>query len=286
MGPMPLSFRDFAREKPVDDAVHRAHLNIFDYDALPLDARTESTDESAQWRREIVTFTAAYGGERVMAAVYIPTSGTPPYQTVVYFPGSNATAEPSVKTTRFPEFLVQSGRALIMPVYKGTWERADGLESTWPSRTHRHKDAVVRQVKDFKRTVDYLAARREFDLSKLAYFGNSWGGRMAAIIPAVDRRVKANVVVLGGLAAAHTFPEVDQINYITRVTTPVLMINGRYDAIEPLESAQLPMLRLWGTPAADRKHVVFDTGHGPFPQNPLRKEVLDFLDKYFGVPAR
>jgi hypothetical protein len=31
---------------------------------------------------------------------------------------------------------------------------------------------------------------------------------------------------------------------------------------------------------------VFDTGHGPFPQNPLRKEVLDFLDKYFGVPAR
>jgi formylglycine-generating enzyme required for sulfatase activity/dienelactone hydrolase len=283
-GPMALSFRDFAREKPVADDVHRAHLNIFEYDKLPLDARTESTDESPDWRRETVTFTAAYDGERVIALVYLPKTGRPPYQTVVYFPGSNATAEPSVKTSRWPDFLPRSGRAVVMPVYKGTWERADGLESTWPSPTHRHKDAVVRQVKDFKRTVDYLATRAEFDLTKLAYAGNSWGGRMAAIIPAVDKRVKATVVVLGGLAAAHTFPEVDQINYITHVTTPVLMINGRHDAIEPLESAQLPMFRLWGTPAVDKKHVVFETGHGPFPQNPFRKEVLDFLDKYFGAP--
>jgi dienelactone hydrolase len=284
--PMALSFRDFAREKPVDDAVYRAFLNVFAYDPLPLDAKTESSDETAEWRREIVTFTAAYGGERVIAAVFLPKTATPPYQTVVFFPGSNAIAEKTVRTVRGPEFLVQSGRALVIPAYKGAWDRADGLTSTWPSTTHRHKDAVVRQVKDFKRTVDYLATRAEFDLSKLAYYGNSWGGRMAAIIPAVDTRVRANVVVLGGLAAAHTFPEVDQINYITRVTTPVLMINGRHDAIEPYESAQLPMFRLWGTPAADRKHVVFETGHGPFPPNPLRKEVLDFLEKYFGAPRR
>jgi formylglycine-generating enzyme required for sulfatase activity/dienelactone hydrolase len=286
VGAIALSFRDFAREKPVEEAVHRAHLNIFEYDKLPLDPRTESTDENADWRREIVTFGAAYGGERVMAMVYLPKAGKPPYQTVVFFPGSNAIAEPSVKTTRVPDFLVPSRRAVVIPVYKSTWDRADGLESTWPSPTHRHKDAVVRQVKDFKRTVDYLAARPEFDMTKLAFYGFSWGGRMAAIIPAVDKRVKANIVVLGGLAAAHTFPEVDQINYITRVTTPVLMINGRHDAIEPFESAQLTMFRLWGTPAADKKHVVFDTGHGPFPQNPFRKEILDFLDKYFGEPAR
>ena len=286
LGPMALSFRDFSREKPVDDAVYRALLNAFAYDPLPLDARTESSEETAGWRREIVTFAAAYGGERVIAVVYVPKTAKPPYQTVVYFPGSNAISEKTVTTVRGAEFLVQGGRALVIPVYKGTWERADGLESTWPSATHRHKDAVIRQVKDFKRTVDYLATREEFDLSKLAYFGVSWGGRMAAIIPAVDTRVKATVVVLGGLAAAHTFPEVDQINHITRVTTPVLMINGRHDAIEPYDSAQLTMFRLWGTPAADRKHVVFETGHGPFPPNPFRKEVLDFLDKYFGAPRQ
>lgn len=198
-GVMPLSFRDFAREKPVDDAVYRAHLNAFAYDALSLDARTELTDEDDRRRREKVTFTAAYGGERILALVHLPKNATPPYQTVVYFPWSSAIAEPSVMTTESPDFLLQSGRAVVVAVYKGTWERADGLESTWPSATHRHKDAVIRQVKDFKRTVDYLASRTEFDLSRLAYFGNSWGGRMAAIVPAVDTRVKANIVVLGGV---------------------------------------------------------------------------------------
>jgi eukaryotic-like serine/threonine-protein kinase len=108
------------------------------------------------------------------------------------------------------------------------------------------------------------------------------GGRMAAIVPAVDRRVGLNIVVLGGLAAGRALPEVDQINYIGRVTVPVLMINGRYDAIEPLESAQLPMFRSWGTPDQHKRHVIFDTGHGPFPQNALIREVLDWLDRYFG----
>jgi formylglycine-generating enzyme required for sulfatase activity/dienelactone hydrolase len=285
LAPMPLAFRDFSREQPVPDAVHRAHLNIFEYDDLPLDARVESSEEAADWRLEVVSFAAAYGGERVPALIYFPKHARPPYQTVVYFPGSGAINQPSVRAAGWPSFLPQSGRVVVVPVYKGTWERNDGTESTWPSLTHRHKEAVIRQVQDFRRTVDYLATRSDLDLSTLAYFGNSWGGRMAAIIPAVDKRVRVTVALLGGLAAAHTFPEVDQINYITRVTTPVLMINGRHDAIEPLESAQLPMFRLWGTPAADRKHVVFDTGHGPFPQNPLRKEVLDFLDRYQGVPA-
>ena len=55
--------------------------------ALPLDARPESTDEDDRRRREVVTFTAAYGGERIMALVHVPKNAKPPYQTVVYFPG-------------------------------------------------------------------------------------------------------------------------------------------------------------------------------------------------------
>ena len=285
LGPKPLSFRDFTKETPVSDAVHRAHLNLFSYDAKPLDARVEATTETADWRRETVTYSAAYGGERVKAYIYIPKTGRPPYQTVVVFPGSNTINEKQSEAGRAPEYLVQSGRVVVYPVYKGTFERNDGIGSTWPSMTHRHKEYVVRQVQDFKRTVDYLETRPEFDLKKLAYYGLSWGGRMAAIIPAIDTRVRLNVVILGGLAAAHTFPEVDQINYIGRVKVPVLMINGRHDAIEPLENAQLTMLRAWGTPEADRKHVIFETGHGPFPQNAFVKEILDFFDKYFG-PAR
>jgi len=34
-----------------------------------------------------------------------------------------------------------------------------------------------------------------------------------------------------------------------------------------------------------KRHVVYETGHGPFPQNALIREVLDWLDKYLG-PAK
>ena len=41
----------------------------------------------------------------------------------------------------------------------------------------------------------------------------------------------------------------------------VLMLNGRYDFVEPVETAQRPMVDLLGTPPADKRHVTFDTGH-------------------------
>ena len=76
-------------------------------------------------------------------------------------------------------------------------------------------------------------------------------------------------------------PEVDQINFVTRVTIPVLMLNGRYDPIENLETAQIPMFRLLGTPQAHKRHMVYETFHG-LPRNDFIKETLDWLDRYLG----
>jgi eukaryotic-like serine/threonine-protein kinase len=178
-----LSHRDYDRETPVADEVFRAYLNQFSYDPTPLEARVDRTSASADWRHEKVVFAAAYGGEQVIARLFVPTAGRPPYQTVVYYPGSNAIVERSsdafVASGPFSaavDFLTRSGRAVVLPVYKGSLERNDGLTSTWASPTHRHAEYLVRQVKDFRRTVDDLETRPEFDVGKLAYFGNSWGG--------------------------------------------------------------------------------------------------------------
>jgi len=61
----------------------------------------------------------------------------------------------------------------------------------------------------------------------------------------------------------------------------VLMINGRYDFEIPLDTCQEPMFRLLGTPAQDKRHVLFDSGHAP-PWTPAFKETLDWLDHYLG----
>ena len=88
----------------------------------------ESTDDSSPyWRSEKVTFAAAYGSERVIAHLYLPKNAAPPYQVVTFFPGANAltvrTPEELGAGSGNVEFIVRSGRALILPAYKGTLER-------------------------------------------------------------------------------------------------------------------------------------------------------------------
>ena len=78
-------------------------------------------------------------------------------------------------------FVAKTGRVLVWPIYKGTYERQDGLASTWPNETHQYSDYVTSWVQDLRRTIDYLATRDDIDRDKLAYLGLSWGGRMGAI---------------------------------------------------------------------------------------------------------
>ena len=76
----------------------------------------------------------------------------------------------------------------------------------------------------------------------------------------------------------------NQINYVARITVPTLMLNGRLDPLEPAATAQLPMLRLLGTPDADKHHIINEGHAHGLPRNGSIRETLDWLDKYFGPP--
>ena len=90
--------------------------------------------------------------------------------------------------------------------------------------------------------------------------------------------------MIGGLASGTALPEVDQINYVTRVTIPTLMLNGRHDPLQPVESSQLPMYRLLGTPEADKQHIIYEGYGHNLPPNERARETLDWLEQYFGDP--
>ena len=79
-----------------------------------------------------------------------------------------------------------------------------------------------------------------------------------------------------------TFPEVDPLNFITRMKTPVLMLNGKNDTFFPLETSQKAMFNLFGTPGKDKKIIVYDGGH-LVPKAELMKESLLWYDKYLGA---
>jgi cephalosporin-C deacetylase-like acetyl esterase len=284
IGPIEFVVRDYSRESPVGNDIFQVYRQQFAYDRTDLDAKVESrSDDQEHWSQEKATFRAAYGNERVIAFVTIPKNARPPYQAVIHFPGSNAISTPRLENVPgLQDFIVRSGRVLVSPIPDGAYERSDGLLSTWPSTTHQYSEYVTKWVKDIRRTIDYLERRGDIDMSRVAYYGTSWGARMGAIIPAVEDRLRVGVILLGGLAAGRSRPEVDQINFISRVKIPILMLNGKYDSLEPVSSAQLPMFRMWGTPEQQKRHVIYESNGHSVPRNEAIKETLDWLDKYLG----
>ena len=77
--------------------------------------------------------------------------------------------------------------------------------------------------------------------------------------------------------------EVDSWNFAPRVKVPVLMLNGRDDFRFPLETSQVPLFRLLGTPEKDKRHVVVDGGHiNPAGRPDVMKEILEWWDRYLG----
>jgi cephalosporin-C deacetylase-like acetyl esterase len=274
--------RDYSKEKPVSDATFNVYRNFFSYDRVDLKAVVESVDDTPRhWRRETVTFDAAYGNERVIAHLFLPRQGVPPYQTVIYFPGGAAEVARSSEDLEVMvfEFLLHSGRAVLYPIYKGTYERRLDPFRRGPASL---RDKVVYWSKDFGRSIDYLETRGDIARGKLAFFGFSSGGIWGPVLTAIDGRIKASVQLVGGFVEHELPPEIDPLHFVPRAKEPVLMIVGRHDFVRPIESCQMPMFRLLGAPAKDKRIVVIDTGHVVYPSPPVIKEIRDWLDHYLG----
>ena len=281
------AFRDYGKEKPVSDEVFRAYKGLYAYDKGELNARVEETLSAPDWTREKVSFNAAYGNERVIVYLYLPKNASPPFQTVVYFPGSNVIFQDRFDDAQSViwEFIPKSGRALMFPIYKSTFERRDGLKGDTPEPTALWRDHTIMWSKDFGRSLDYLETRKDVDATKLGYYGFSWGSAVAPILLSGEDRVRVAILGVGGLEFQKTLPEVDQINFVTRMKTPALLLNGRYDFFFPVESSQVPFFRLLGASEKDKRQVIFDSGH-MVPAKDLIRESLDWLDKYLGPVKR
>ncbi|MGK2858467.1 MAG: bifunctional serine/threonine-protein kinase/formylglycine-generating enzyme family protein [Thermoanaerobaculia bacterium] len=276
-------FRDFYAQKPVSDEVFDQYLRLFAYDKTALDAKIEEEKPYADGVRQKVTFNAAYGGERMMAYIFLPSKGTRPFQPVILFPGSgsiDAGSSANLEPGRV-DFVVKSGRVVVFPIYKGTYERSDELRSDIGRETTFYKDHVIMWGKDLSRTIDYLETRDDLDTSRVGYYGLSWGGTMGAIMPAVEPRIKVSVLYVAGMSFQRPLPEADQVNYVGRVRQPTLILNGELDFFFPPETSQKPLFDLLGTPSEHKKRMIFPGGHS-VPRTEMIKESLAWFDRYLG----
>ncbi len=206
---------------------------------------------------------------------------------MIGFSGGNVFFErSSANSTDFHRFsfLMRSGRALLYPVYKSTFERADSVKSDTPNISATYRDHMVMWSKDVGRSVDYLRSRSDIAKDKIGFIGLSTGASLAPVFLAVEPRISLGVIYMGGLYLQPSLPEADTVNFAPRVKAPVLMLNGRFDYFFPTSTSQEPLWKLLGMRDEDKRQRLYDASHN-IPRNEMMKEVVDWMDKYWGPPV-
>jgi dienelactone hydrolase len=145
--------------------------------------------------------------------------------------------------------------------------------------THQYTANITRVIKDYRRCLDYLETRDDFEMDKIAFYGVSMGPTFGAYLTAVDRRIKTNIFYAGGLVREGR-PEADMAYFLPHVTIPTLMINGRFDSIFGLD-AILSMYEHLGTLEQEKKLVLFDSDH-LVPMSDVISESTLWLDRHLG----
>ncbi|MEW6202443.1 MAG: alpha/beta fold hydrolase [bacterium] len=165
------------------------------------------------------------------------------------------------------------------------------------------RDGIIQTVLDFRRAVDILEMRPEIDPARIGYIGASMGGVFGGVIAAVDQRIRAATLVVGGadwayLARASVVSDAlgllrgenriipkdfgvviapaDPINWAHNISPrPVLMLNAKYDIlVNPLSNKKLfarlnePKMIVW-----------FAEGHD-LSFEPVIKITLEFFNDY------
>lgn len=268
--------------EPVDDETFAIYRRLYDYDDTPLNAEVLTVDEDhADWRRERIEFDAAYGDERVILQLFIPSKVDPPYQTVVHFPGGDARLLDDSRDAGLLhiEPFLRTGRAVAYPVYKGTFERGP----IRPSGPNGVRDLLIQRVKDLRRTLDYLESRGDIDDERLAYHGLSYGATLSMYMLAIESRFRAAMLVSTGLSDTSMLPpEIQQVDYLARVKLPVLLVTGRNDLTMSYETAQRPFFEALGAPEDRKRHVALDSGHLPPGYTELSRHLIDWTDRWLG----
>lgn len=274
----------------------------YDYDASqPLDVEATAALAADGQLRHIV-FSSA-NGERVPALAGLPNAGqhgAGPYPAVVLGHGLGGSKDDQGFRTA-AQFLLMSGYAAIIIDYPNHGERrspelqAMGSITDAAQLTPELAAAMLTQLEsgakqtvfDQRRATDFLCSLPQVDKERIGYAGASLGAILGTVFVAVEPRIKAAVLIVGGadwtqilatsqipgLPAARDAgvidPEVlgpalqlsDPKWFAPHVACPTLSLLGAQDNIVPYEPCGKLLCELLG---GDKTIKVFpDWGHGP-----------------------
>jgi len=266
---IPYFKRNFDDLEDVSDEVFEIFKSQFEYNKT-LNAKTSNIKglQDGYLAQKFEMETTYESEEKLFGYVIYSNKFKEKLNPVIVFPAAGSIWEnsdesiPSQLLKQF-KYLIDDGYVIIHPIYHNTYSREKIIKTFWASDTEAYRDAIIKIGQDYKRSLDYIESRNDFDFSNMSYFGYSWGSTTSNYLLAIDDRIKAAVLCVGGLMLQKSKKEVEAHYYVRRIKTPILHIIGKEDGIFGFEENYKPWKKLIGTPKGKLKLIELEgVGHG------------------------
>lgn len=173
------------KDKPVDIEKVLAYKS-----AAPFDLRERSSKEENGVVIQDVDYAGYTDAHGRIKAFIVKPQGKGPFAGVVYF---HWLGRPNGDRTQFlNEATAIAKHGVLSVLIQGyfPWK-----EQPTDGPTDRQK--IIDQTIEARRAIDLLLSQKEVDKKRVAYVGHDYGSMFGGIITAVDRRVKAFVLIAG-----------------------------------------------------------------------------------------
>ena len=276
--------RDFDKIDDVSDEVFEVYKSQFDYNE-PLVAKTINLDnfQEGYTAQKFEIETAYESDEKLHGYIVFSNKFKGKYDPVIVYP--NAGSIGNNTDSDFPGFsglkhLVDEGYAIIHPIYYNTFSREKTINTFWANESEDYKNTIIKIGKDYKKSLDYIESRNDFNFDSMSYFGYSWGSTTSNYLLAIDDRIKSAVLCVGGLMIQKSKKEIEAHYYVRRIKTPILHIVGKEDGIFGYEENYKPWKKLIGTSSEKLKTIELENvGHG-LPWDTIIKHQSNWIKRH------
>lgn len=167
--------------------------SLLAYDpALPLQVQVLHREHRRGAWIEDIRFRGADGVRPVLATVVRPTQVNGPYAGIVWGHWYEPAASNSNRSQFVDEAAALARRGVVSVMPDTLWSDLDWFfVRSWRDDF----SSTVEQARDFRRTIDVLLAQSGVDPARVAFVGHDFSGMHAALISAVESRVKAYVII-------------------------------------------------------------------------------------------
>ena len=275
--------KDLSFYKPMSDEVFNVYSRSFQVSSTnPKFEEVYIDDSHPVWIKERIKLEVGYNNESMDVLIFRPKNSFGLSAPIIVHPGANYYTTPpeidDINPGEFSlDFLIQSGKTLIWPAWKGSLNRMPENVASNEDTLRRFRNQFVAWVNDTDKTLDYLETRNDIDTENIFYLGMSYGALFNTHTLLFENRYKGAILYVGGSFPTYP-PLADGINHLPRIKTPFLMLNGEQDYLVPKSAANF-FYQFTGTPTEDKKIIFYDSGHWPLPRNQMIKETLSFIDK-------